>query len=119
MKNKELVSIANSFLANDEITKKKYPVQLVLAIHYNLKSVLEASSAYNSAWESLKEKFQGEEWGSAVAILLEEDTELKIKKVPSAIFENWDDTKYDALSVSDYDVMQFMIEDEEKDEVQE
>jgi len=124
MTNQEIINFANTTLGG-----KHLPVKIAYAIHKNARTVEGALKAYDETRKSLIEQYakkdaEGkpivedenyiienvDDFNADMADLLAEKTEVEIQKVHFDEFAKLDDPKYDALTVSEMSILDFMIE---------
>ena len=124
MTNQEIINFANTMLGG-----KHLPVKIAFAIHKNARTIETALKAYDETRKSLIEQYakkdaEGKpiieddkytienvaEMEADMADLLAEKVEVEIHKVHFDEFAKLDDSKFDALTVSEMSILDFMIE---------
>lgn len=125
IKNLELINFANTLLGD-----KRLPVRISYAIHKNAAAIEPALKAYEEVRKKILEQYakkdaegnplieEGKytienivEFNADIDELNAEMTEVEIHKVSITEFEKLDDPKFDALTVSEMAILNFMIED--------
>lgn len=125
IKNQEILDFAGMRLGD-----KRLPVKISYAIHKNAAAIEPILKAYDETRKSLIEQYaekgedgkpiiednkvtigEPEAFNADMAELLDEETEVEIHKVSIAEFDKLDDPKFDALTVSEMSILNFMIEE--------
>jgi hypothetical protein len=125
MTNQEIINFANMMLGD-----KHLPVKFAFAIHKNAKTIEPALKAYNETRKGLIEQYakkddEGkpiieddkytvenvEQFNADMNDLLTEETEVEIHKVSVDELAKLDDPRFDALTVSEMTILNFMIEE--------
>ena len=125
IKNQEIVNFANTILGD-----KHLPVRISYAIHKNAASIEPALKAYDEVRKKLIEQYaekdgegkpiiadgkyiieNAEAFNADMAELNTEEVEIEVHKVSVSEFEKLDDPKFDALTVSEMAILNFMIEE--------
>lgn len=126
MKNKEIVTFLNTCAG---LKQKHLPVRLAYAIKKNITAVQEAAAAYTAEREDLISRYaQKDDSGENlmeddhyiiedkngfekdIVELLDIETEVEIHTVSISVVEKCDDDpKYDALTMEELEMIDFMI----------
>lgn len=125
MTNQEIINFANTMLGS-----KHLPVKIAFAIHKNARTVEAALKAYDETRKSLIERYakkddegkpiaedgnyiieNAESFNADITDLLAEKTEVDVHMVHIDEFAKLDDPKFDALTVSEMSILNFMIEE--------
>ena len=125
VKNQELINFANTALGD-----KHMPVKISYAIHKNAAAIEPALKAYDEVRKGLINQYaekdgdgkpivedgkytieNAEAFNADIAELNAEEAEIEIQKVSISEFEKLDDPKFDALTVSEMAILNFMIEE--------
>lgn len=123
--NQEIIKFANMMLGD-----KRLPVKIAFAIHKNARVFEPAMKAYSETRKTLIEQYakkdeEGnpiiendeytiigvEQFNADMEELLTEEIEVEVHKVHADEFAKLDDPKYDALTVSEMSILNFMIEE--------
>lgn len=126
IKNSEMVAFINGV---KEIKEKRIPIKLGYAITRNMKLMEVAAEAYNEEYQNLigkyaekdeegKPKVENEEYilldeknyHKEINELLEIENEFEIHKIPFEELEKCDTEQFDALSIKDISLLEFMVE---------
>lgn len=125
LKNRDIVNFINGCAA---LKEKKLPVKIGYAIHRNILSLAEAAEAYNTAREKIIEEYTEKDCEGKPVVkdnsyvfkdtqrfnkdleeLLGIDTEVNLHTISEKDIEKCDDSRYDALTLSDLDTLCVMI----------
>ena len=112
LKNRDIVNFINGCTA---LKEKRLPIKIGYAVHRNILSLAEAAEAYNVAREKIiEEHAEKDSEGKPVVKDLEEllsiDTEVNLHTISEKDIEKYDDSRYDALTLSDIDTLCIMTE---------
>lgn len=126
IKNSEVVKFLNGV---DGISQKKLPIKLGYAITKNTKAFNEIATAYESERMKILNKFAQKEdngdftvvdqsyvitdqdtYGKEMAELLAIENEVELQVVNFSELEKCDSAQFDALSVQDISLLEFMTE---------
>lgn len=125
MTNQEIINFAGLMLGDRHL-----PVKIAFAIHKNARTIEPAFKAYGETRKKLIEQYakkdaegkpiveddnyiieDAEQFNVDMNELLTEETEVEVHKVHYDEFAKLDDPKYDALTVSEMSILNFMIEE--------
>lgn len=125
MKNQDIINFAGVTLGG-----KHLPVKISYAIHKNAAAIEPALKAYDEVRKSLVEQYAEkdedgkpiiedgkytikdvEAFNADMTDLLAEETEVAIHTVKIDEFDKLDDPKFDALTVSEMAILNFMIKE--------
>jgi hypothetical protein len=128
LKNRDIVNFINGCTA---LKEKKLPIKIGYAVHRNILSLAEAAEAYNVAREKILEEHTEKDSEGKPAVkdnsyvfkdtqrfnkdleeLLGIDTEVNLHTISEKDIEKYDDSRYDALTLSDIDTLCIMTETE-------
>lgn len=113
IKNSEMVSIVNALGENTSFQLKRVPIALLFALQKNMPELNQTASAYICAQAEIRARYKEgtEEYNTALTELLNVESELTITHVPTTILEEWDEDKYDALTLKEFKALKFMTEE--------
>lgn len=108
LKNREMLNFLNG---TAPLATKKMPVKMAFAIKHNRKEMLNKLEPFEEMRHEILEKYPGgkereEEFGK----LLEESVEVDVKKIPIKVVEMTDNEGYDALTLGELEIIDFMLE---------
>ena len=128
LKNRDIVNFINGCTA---LKEKKLPIKIGYAVHRNILSLAEAAEAYNVAREKIIEEHTKKDsegkpvvkdngyvfkdtqrFNKDLEELLGIDTEVSLHTISEKDIEKYDDSRYDALTLSDIDTLCIMTEQE-------
>lgn len=126
LKNRDIVNFINGCTA---LKEKKLPIKIGYAVHRNILSLAEAAEAYNVAREKIIEEHTKKDsegkpvvkdngyvfkdtrrFNKDLEELLGIDTEVSLHTISEKDIEKYDDSRYDALTLSDIDTLCIMTE---------
>lgn len=126
LKNRDIVNFINGCTA---LKEKKLPIKIGYAIHRNILSLAEAAEAYNIAREKIIEEHAKKDsegkpvvkddsyvfkdtqrFNKDLEELLGINTEVNLHTISEKDIEKYDDSRYDALTLSDIDTLCIMTE---------
>ncbi len=126
LKNRDIVNFINGCTA---LKEKKLPIKIGYAVHRNILSLAEAAEAYNVAREKIIKEHAEKDYKGELIIrddyyvfkdkqafnkdleeLLGIDTEVNLHTISEKDIEKYDDSRYDALTLSDIDTLCIMTE---------
>ena len=126
LKNRDIVNFINGCTA---LKEKKLPIKIGYAVHRNILSLAEAAEASNVARENIIEEHAEKDsegkpvvkdnsyvfkdtqrFNKDLEELLSIDTEVNLHTISEKDIEKYDDSRYDALTLSDIDTLCIMTE---------
>ena len=126
LKNRDIVNFINGCTA---LKEKKLPIKIGYAVHRTILSLAEAAEAYNVAREKIIEEHTKKDsegkpvvkdngyvfkdtqrFNKDLEELLGIDTEVSLHTISEKDIEKYDDSRYDALTLSDIDTLCIMTE---------
>lgn len=126
LKNRDIVNFINGCTT---LKEKKLPIKIGYAVHRNILSLAEAAEVYNVAREKIIEEHTKKDsegkpvvkdngyvfkdtqrFNKDLEELLGIDTEVSLHTISEKDIEKYDDSRYDALTLSDIDTLCIMTE---------
>ncbi|WP_434310164.1 hypothetical protein [Hominifimenecus sp. rT4P-3] len=107
IKNSQLVNFLNGVGGMQE---KKLPIKVAHAIALNLKNMEAAAIAYEEERKKLASSYQPGDGDEELQELLSIETEIPVQTIKFSDLEKCDSDKFDALSVQDMVLLDFMTE---------
>lgn len=111
--NRQAVTFYN---AVTEITEKSLPIKLLFALDYNVNLFRNQLALYEKSLKLLEEQYGDLNHNTPKELieLLDESVEQAVKTVNVSLLEAIDaNPNYDKLSLSNYNAIRFMVEDDE------